>query len=661
MLTSRGYWLLVLILLSVALGIRFMIMPLGLVGLTLLLWFVWEWLMFAWRVKGLVRYLRLDRQLHDERGPVESLWAGQSFEVRLQLWLQRRFSLPFVKLTERLPFGVDQIRGPIDNDGPVANDQPLTLRYRLHCPHPGRVRFEGAAVDLADLQGFFYHSTFLSDPRMYRVLPPLADARGHVPAVKRHNLLPLLGVHRHRRPGSGIELLDLRDYLPGDPPKTIAWKPSARRDKLMTKEFESEVPVRCTLFVDTSSSVRIGPPGRNAVTRLVEISSGVAQASAAARDLTGLCLFDENRSTYTRPARGRRHVVGLLNRLADAAGQGPSAGEARLRTLLRLSYGLAQELYPGQLRPDINRSPWWLAWLSPQPLYSIRRPRLADRFDRWLFRGLAALWGTGFAFLAWAVERWFAGMPLDLETIVSRLILWALAAGGAGLGFLLTYYLVRTYVLFMPSRRRFAHRRKRLAALLSVHYGLAPGGLAALLEDDGLMIHSMQRFLAEHHVPYPQPLYDRNGRYLLAAPGKVQVLASALLQAVGKGHDNELFVLFVDLLELEDHLGPLLQAIKVARGRHHRVLLICPWPPGIRPPSNVDARKGRLKPQIGPPADSMKEALHQTTTERFHGAFHQIRRTFARLGVSVMCAEDRDPARLILQRLDQLRLLERKR
>src|SRR5207237_8379223 len=120
---------------------------------------------------------------------------------------------------------------------------------------------------------------------VYRVLPPLAGARGHIPSVKRHNLIPLMGAHRHRRPGSGSELLDLRDYLPGDPPKMIAWKASARRDRLMTKEFESEVPVRCTLFVDASASVRVGPPGRNALARLVEIGAAVAQAHAPARAL----------------------------------------------------------------------------------------------------------------------------------------------------------------------------------------------------------------------------------------------------------------------------------------------------------------------------------------------------------------------------------------
>ena len=64
--------------------------------------------------------------------------------------------------------------------------------------------------------------------------------------------MPPPGMHRLKPTRQrGSELLDLREYRPGDPPKTIAWKASARRDMLITKEFENDVPVRCTLFLDT--------------------------------------------------------------------------------------------------------------------------------------------------------------------------------------------------------------------------------------------------------------------------------------------------------------------------------------------------------------------------------------------------------------------------
>src|SRR5207244_8066975 len=129
--------------------------------------------------------------------------------------------------------------------------------------------------------------------------------------------------------------------MPGDPPRTIAWKPSARRDRLITKEFENEVPLRCPLFVDISHSVRIGPVGRNALARLVEICAAVAQASAGVRDLTGICLFDDERVTVLkRPARGARHLIELLNLLADASSLAPATGAARLGVLVPLAHAL---------------------------------------------------------------------------------------------------------------------------------------------------------------------------------------------------------------------------------------------------------------------------------------------------------------------------------
>src|SRR5205807_909850 len=240
-------------------------------------------------------------------------------------------------------------------EGPLGPGQPLQLRYTISCPSAGKVRFEGVGLQIADLEGLFYLATFVPGGTVYRVLPSLADAEGHTATVKRHNLLPPPGIHRLRRPGSGSELLDLRDYLPGDPPKTIAWKVSARRDRLITKEFESEVPVRCTLFVDISHSVRVGPAGRNALASLVEISAAVAQANAGVRDLTGIGLFDEQAvARYLRPARGSGHLVQLLNVLADAAGLAPATGEGRVATLLPLAYALAREVYPNLLRPALN-------------------------------------------------------------------------------------------------------------------------------------------------------------------------------------------------------------------------------------------------------------------------------------------------------------------
>jgi uncharacterized protein (DUF58 family) len=287
MITSRGWWFVIIVLSLLALGVfgeqtaRVMSgerWTLILLSLTLLLWFLAEWCLFGLRVLLAIPQVRVYRELRDSRGPVATLWAGRSFDVHIHVRLAHWLRLPYVRTSERIPFGLEHGGDERQEEGSLSAEDSLKLVYKIRCPAAGQIRFEGVKVEVADLQGLFYATTFVRAPVVYSVLPPLADAGGNRPSVKRHNLLPSPGVHRHLRPGSGSELLDLRDYLPGDPPKTIAWKVSARRDRLVTKEFESEVPVRCTLFVDCSHSVRVGGAGQNALSRLVDICAAVASA-----------------------------------------------------------------------------------------------------------------------------------------------------------------------------------------------------------------------------------------------------------------------------------------------------------------------------------------------------------------------------------------------
>jgi uncharacterized protein (DUF58 family) len=620
MLTHRGFWFLLVTLALLAAGVWGHAAVLCLVCLTLLLWFFAAWLTFAVQVRLLSGKLHLERMLSDERGPVSGLWAGSSYRVRMRLESERAIGSPYLRVRDRVPYGAQLISGDDHAEGSVSAGRPLAIEYQVTCTAPGPLRFEGLSVEAADPQGFFYHHAFLRDVVQYRVLPPLADAGGHIPSVKRHNVIPLLGSHRLLRPGTGSELLDLRDYLPGDPPRTIAWKVSARRDRLITKEFESEVPVRCTLFVDISESVRVGNPAEWALTRLIEIAAAVVQAAAAARDLTGLCLVGEQVTDYVRPARGSRQLLKLLGLLADAAGGPPGADASRLagvpvESLLALAYSFARETYPELLHEDINSFPAWLPWLFPQPAYTLHRPPLRARS---------------------LLHRPWVWLRLLLRRMRLRL---------------------RQAVLARLSRRqRLRYRwRKQLAALLAVLYHLEPGGLSLLLEDDESCVRYLQRFLAEHRVPYLLPLYDAEGRYLFAAPGKVPVLARALLHAVARGRDNELYVLLVDLLEIEEHLAPLLRAVKVALARHHQVMVVCPWPDAVSLPSGGCQPPARGTQGADAPRSGGASLLDRIITSRFHRAYQRLRRTFGRLGVPVLCARQEDAVPLVLERIERLR------
>src|SRR3954470_21702360 len=378
MLTSRGWWFLLFVLTLLAMGGVLVLQggrgsaTLLLLALALALWFAWEWAAFTVQARLAVRNLDLTRELRDDRGPVTTLWAGQTFTVRGRARLGGSLALTHVLVTDRPPAGAGPVEGEVRYSGPLAAGVEAGWEYRVHCPAPGALRFEGARVQLADAQGFFYFETFLRRPAVLAVLPKLVDAEARQRATKRFNLLPPPGIHRLRRPGSGSELLDLRDYRPGDPPKRIAWKASARRDKLITRELESEVPIRCTLFVDASDAVRLGPPGQNALAGLTTVAATVAQAAAGNRDLVGLAVCDRQTCDYVAPARSPSHTVGLLRRLARVANLAPAAEAAEVAPLVDRAYSFANQVYPDLLRPAVNHFPAWLPYLSPQPAWTMR-------------------------------------------------------------------------------------------------------------------------------------------------------------------------------------------------------------------------------------------------------------------------------------------------
>src|SRR5262249_21871035 len=143
MLTARGWWLLVVILIVLSTVVLLGERSMTIAGLALLLWFAWEWLGFAIRAHLVLPRLRVRREVRDERGAVDTLWAGRSFRMRLRLRVPGGVGLAYVRVGERIPFGVERTAGDADAEGPVTTDHPLELNYSIRCASPGRARFEG--------------------------------------------------------------------------------------------------------------------------------------------------------------------------------------------------------------------------------------------------------------------------------------------------------------------------------------------------------------------------------------------------------------------------------------------------------------------------------------------------------------------------------------
>jgi uncharacterized protein (DUF58 family) len=633
-LTARGWWVLLVGLAVSAVGLvaAGSVPPLvATLGLSVVGWLLVGWATFAWQVRDAAGRLNFDRQLLVGDRPVPAVWAGLPVTVRVTVRHTGSARLPFVWLEDRPP--TDLSPAPAAADGfDLRPDEPAVIEYPIRPAAPGVLRFEGVRVRVADPCGFFYLRAFLRQPVEVPVLPPLTDDEGKHRGTKKFNTLPPPGVHRLQRPGSGGDLLDLRDYRPGDPPKMIAWKPSARRDRLITKEFESDVPVRCVLFVDASNGARVGPPGKAPVVRLATVAAGVAQAAAANRDIVGLTVFTESVTAVISPARTRVHTTRLLIALGQTAAGLPDPGQTDPELLVRYADPVARDLYPDLMTADVNGRPFGMYWRA-----------VSDTRLLWLVLGLYALPVALFFYppLLNGLARFAADVaPTGRGWIVLLILLmlpWQLAT---------LIWLVHGVMGFLPSRRKRIGRRKQLAALFAGLDGAGPAAVERWLRDDAAFADRAARFLQDHRVRLPLVLYDPAGRYRFRSTLKVSVLATALVRAVGLARDNELYVILADLAELPDQLAPLVSAVKLARARHHQVLVLVHWPADIPADPAGEWTGGRVK---------LADMLRSVLVGRFHKGFAELRTTLTRAGASVVRLGADDPIPVVLDRLDRLR------
>jgi uncharacterized protein (DUF58 family) len=693
MLTSRGWWFLIVAVFVLALGAfalaNYTVVP-ALLGLTLFVWFVYEWLDFQIKSNAAVSRLKVRRVVLQGGRSTPMLWANVPFTVRVRVRHDSLVTVGYAVIEDRLPAGADILEGGTDETASIASGEPVDVTYTLKCPAPGVLRFEGVKVRVADLNGFFYRRVFLRDPVEFLVLPPLVSEEGRQRADKRHNTLPPPGIHRLRKPGSGDELLDLRDYRPGDPPKMIAWKASARKDKLITKEYENDVPVRCTVFLDTSDAVRLGPPGNTLLTRMAGVAAVVSQASAANRDLVGLCTFDDKAATAMKPARTQTHMISVLRKLAEVSALQPGLMGVPTDHLTRRAYPLAHELYPEAMAGRTNTMPrgrlwiplldkWWgwvilFVMVVPPVLcaykfasaFNSELPRLPGPINRVVVDWLA----TTFNAAVRITRNVFGGLPwparLPLGFLVWQCILLFPTVFGA------LFWFVHGARGWFGARAAELRRRKQLAALFCLQDGTGPDGIERYVHDDEAYAERVAQFLQHHQLRCPVPLYDEAGRYRFRCARKADVLADQIIRAVGRARDNELFVILADLAELGDDLDPLVRACRVARARRHHVMVIVPWPADVPSPDETPEAKTADEPKRKKrhPDDffdpeirhnRISKIVLDNLTRQYHEQFRNMRRLLSGTGATVMRVNDGDPVRLVLDRLDRLRGMRSRR
>lgn len=129
------------------------------------------------------------------------------------------------------------------------------------------------------------------------------------------------GFRNIRRIGEGRLFESIKEWVPGDEMRTIDWKATARRGKLMSRNYEDERRQHVMMVIDAGRLLTAEIDGVPRLEAAINAALELAHSAVQHDDNIGLLVFADEILQFVPPARGRRALRSMLNALAAIEGR----------------------------------------------------------------------------------------------------------------------------------------------------------------------------------------------------------------------------------------------------------------------------------------------------------------------------------------------------
>jgi len=121
-----------------------------------------------------------------------------------------------------------------------------------------------------------------------------------------------VGEYKSTFKGTGMEFVDVREYLPGDDVRSIDWKVTARMDRPFVKKFVEERELTVILCIDASGSGYFGTRSQFKLEQSAQVAATIAFSAVTNNDKVGLLFFTDEVERFIPPRKGSQHVMRLV-------------------------------------------------------------------------------------------------------------------------------------------------------------------------------------------------------------------------------------------------------------------------------------------------------------------------------------------------------------
>ena len=267
------------------------------------------------------RDLAVDRELPPTIG------VGDSVEGEVRV--SASWDAPVrVRLYDQLPSSVDQPAGRAHDVRTIAKGGgtavfPFTVRGRVRgrwALGPVVLRAVGPLGLVERSLAFPHRAGVDPDVMAGRALADSVIVAPSIAGIGRFRLLALqqrlrdAGTRTIRRRGEGMSFAGLREYVVGDDPRRIDWKASARRDKLIAREFTIEQGQTVMIALDAGRLMTQLAGEYSRFEHALSAALILADVALTNGDRVGCIVFDDDVRAFVAPGKGRA----TLQRIRDA-------------------------------------------------------------------------------------------------------------------------------------------------------------------------------------------------------------------------------------------------------------------------------------------------------------------------------------------------------
>jgi len=249
----------------------------------------------------LIDYVRLPsrRTVQVAREAPETIGLGDGATMQYRVVSMWRWPIRVV-LTDDMPAGIDG-RAP---SNPLALDarESRTIPSSVIGQQRGRFALGDIALDVTTPLELLRRIVRTRPTDSIVVVPSLSNVRRFRLLSMQHRLGDV-GVRALKQRGEGGAFAGLRDYVPGDDPRLLDWKSTARHGRLITREETVERSQTVISIIDCGRAMT-QLAGRFArFEHVLSAALVLGDVAASGGDRVGLLAFDDSIRAFVPPQR----------------------------------------------------------------------------------------------------------------------------------------------------------------------------------------------------------------------------------------------------------------------------------------------------------------------------------------------------------------------